>query len=77
MSDEKWDSGTKILSGTSKVVGGDPYIITIAPAGLVAGKVSVSGPDATVSLIKCEDGLIKIKIESGKNAAINWQIAFE
>jgi hypothetical protein len=59
------------------VVGGDPYIITIAPGDFVPRKVSASSPDATISLIKCDNGLIKIKIESGLNTAIKWQIAFD
>jgi hypothetical protein len=77
MSDEKWDNGKKILSGTSNVVGGDPYILTIAPQGFVPEKVSGSNPDARISLIKCDNGLFRIKIESAKNATIKWQIAFK
>ena len=77
MSDEKWNDGKKILSGTSKVVGGDPYIMTIAPGGFVPGKVSASSPDATISLIKGDNGLFKVKIESDNNAAIKWQVAFD
>ena len=76
MAEEKWDNGKKILSGTSRVVGGDPYILTIAPNGFVPQKVSASNPDARISWFKCDNGLFKIKIESVKNATIKWQIAF-
>ncbi len=74
MDDEKWNDGKKTLSGTSLVVGGDPYIITIAPGGYVPVKASSSDPDAMISWFKSEDGLTRIKIESGKNAVIKWQI---
>jgi hypothetical protein len=77
MSDEKWDNGKKILSGTSNVVGGDPYILTIAPQGFLPERVSSSNPDVRISLIKCDNGLFRIKIESAKNATIKWQIAFK
>jgi hypothetical protein len=77
ISDEKWIDGKRILSGTSKVVGGDPYIMTIAPGGFVPGKVSASNPDAKISMVKSDNGLFKVEIESGKNATIKWQIAFE
>jgi hypothetical protein len=74
MEDEKWDKRKKILSGTSKVVGGDPYIITIAPGSFLPEKVSTSNPDATISLTKGDNGLIKIKIESAINTTINWKL---
>jgi hypothetical protein len=75
LDEEEWNSGKLILSGTSRVVGGDPYILTIAPGGFVPEKVSSSNPDAIFSWFKCDNGLFKIKIESGINAAIKWQIA--
>jgi hypothetical protein len=76
MSDEKWNDGTKILSGTSKVIGGDPYILTITSSGFEPEKVSTSNTDARISLIKSENGLIKIRIESDSNSTVKWQISY-
>ncbi len=75
MEDEKWSNGRKILSGTSKVVGGDPYLISIAPNGFAPEKASSSNPDARISWFKGDDGLVKIKIESRVNATVKWQLA--
>ena len=80
--EEKWENNT--LSGTSKIIGADPYELRIA--GLKAGKgwvpekasiVDNSGGSSIEVLSQKEDGWVRVVIESGESKNVNWQISFK
>jgi len=74
LSDVKWDAGSKTLSGKSKVVAGDPYVLTMhVPGGFklknargAGGKVETASGKETATL----------RIESKETKTVDWKITF-
>jgi hypothetical protein len=72
--EEKWDAATRTLSGTSKVVGGDPYELRIAtPTGMKAARV-----EADQGRIEIVDGSqnTRVRITVPANETVRWRVAF-
>ncbi|MBN1420252.1 MAG: alpha-galactosidase [Planctomycetes bacterium] len=82
--DERWDAGTKTLSGTSRVVGGDPYEIYIAmPEGGAdprpAPSVALAPADLEAGAAAAieEDGpLVRVRILSPATREVRWRVTF-
>lgn len=82
--EEKWDETSRILSGTSRVVGGDPYELRIAAAGpgkvLRVSDVSLapngSRLPATIELVEQDDWKVRLRIDAPKNAEVAWRVTF-
>ena len=86
---EKWSGLTKTLSGTSQLVGGDPYELRVA--GLHDGKkfwklvsTAVSAADkaaeATISakpVPTSEKGWARVVIESKESRSVAWSLNFD
>ena len=63
----KWDEASLTLTGTSQVVGGDPYRVRIhVPDGY---RVATKG-------VEQRGALAELRIERDKNARIRWQMEF-
>lgn len=82
--DENWDVSSRTLSGTSRLVGGDPYELRIiAPSGedvWQAGEVSVSAEDAAagVATESRQDGpRIRVRVTSPDSRAVHWRLTFQ
>ena len=82
LSGEKWDAASKTLSGTSKVVAGDPYelrVLTATTGGAFkAAKAEVS-EDAAAGMkvsMKADGDLVRVTIQSGKSCDVNWKVSF-
>lgn len=80
--EEKWNGGSKILSGKSKVVGEDPYEIRIyAPTKewqAVRVKVSEGDSGAGVTAgVQQKGPEIRVTIKSPENREVSWEVAFE
>jgi len=81
---EKWDESTRTLSGTSHIVGGDPYELRIAGGG--PGKawrvndVSVAAgedrPAATIKLVDQDEWRLRIRIDTPQNSEVIWRMTF-
>jgi hypothetical protein len=85
---EKWSSLTKTLSGSSQLVGGDPYELRVAglhdgnkfwklssstvSAADRAAGVAVESKPATAG----EDGWARVVINSKDNRSVNWSLKF-
>jgi hypothetical protein len=76
MKDVSWDPEKKVLSGTSQVIGGDAYIITIATSGRQPRSVTTGSSTAHAAFILEGDNLAKIHLESSENGSINWSVTF-
>jgi len=76
MEDVEWDARKRTLSGVSEVVGGDPYVITVAVNGYTPENVKCDDPDAKISFKKSENGLMRITIETRNNGSIRWMIRY-
>ena len=88
VSSEKWSGWTKTLSGTSQLVGGDPYELRVAGLNdhdklwkLVSATVSAGDKAADVSIepklaTASEDGWARVVINSKASRPVNWSLNF-
>ena len=75
---ETWNSKTKTLVGTSKVVANDPYKMRIiCPQGFTATTIKTSDKMATVSKITQQsNGLVCVTIIPSKTETLKWKVIF-
>lgn len=81
---EKWSASSKALSGTSQVVGNDPYQIRIA--GMSDGgkewklsSASVSAADVSITSEPerpNEDGWLRVDLRSSTSRSVKWVLRF-
>jgi hypothetical protein len=71
-----WDPETKTLSGRSKLIGNDPYVITIAAEGLTAEGSSCENNNTKSQLSIESNGLVRLILNSSKNMDENWTVVF-
>ena len=80
----KWDAGSRTLSGTSKVVGNDPYelriVVPVGPKSWQTQSVNVSSDDKTagVKTSFTQDGpRVRATLQSAISRDVKWTISFE
>ncbi len=80
---EHWDGDSRVLSGTSRVVGGDDYelrIATYTPAGLwqaATAEVCAEDRQAGVTIEQREEaGLVRATVRSPASREVHWQVSF-
>jgi hypothetical protein len=76
---ENWDEKKQILSGRSKVVGGDAYELRIVSA-IPAKAIQLSSDGNSTELkstLKQTDGLIRALIETPVSLEVNWSVQFK
>jgi hypothetical protein len=71
-----WDSETKTLSGRSKLIGNDPYVITIAAEGFIHESSSCENTNTTSGLSASPDGLVRLTLTSSTSREENWAVVF-
>jgi hypothetical protein len=69
-----WDSKQHVLSGISKVIGGETYEIVIALNGFQATSTSAGDGALHLEPFLNDANLVVLKIDSPKNAAIEWKL---
>ncbi len=81
---EDWDESTKTLSGTSRVVGNDPYEIRLAFRGEQGWKINKVDMDdetkqagAVIKQGEVEAGLLRVLITSPASREVRWRVQFE
>lgn len=71
----KWDAAGKTLSGTSKVVAGDPYVLTLnVPFGYKPLEAEVEGEDVEMD-VQTETAAAKFVPSATKEVA--WKVTFD
>jgi hypothetical protein len=74
---ESWDPATRILSGTSAMVEGDPYELRlVCPDALTPTNISVNENDGTCSGFTREGNLVRVTITPKKTGAVDWALTF-
>lgn len=73
----EWLPGRNILRGISKIVGGDPYVVTIALNGYVPQKVEVSDTRTKTTTGSVDRDLVKLTLTNTENAIVEWSVTFE
>lgn len=74
--EEQWDSAGRVLSGKSRIVGGDPYELRIwTPAAY--GRIDVScSKGADIRLGECGEHGVRIHINGAQSATVAWKVSF-
>jgi len=73
----RWNGESNQLSGSSKVVGEDPYVISIALNGYSYTQVLCEDQDAIADISFTKDGLIRLTLNRPENGTVRWSVSFE
>ncbi len=76
MADVSWDPTTGVLSGTAKVIGGEPFKIVVAGNGHKVLKTAVTGAEAELNASSVAD-LNSLTLTSADTAEVNWSLEYE
>jgi hypothetical protein len=81
--DESWDPGTRCLSGTSGVVGGDPCQLRIFVPGSAGVKKAMAvetigpkGRKGVISTIQQEGPCVRVQIVCPSTCSVRWKVRF-
>jgi hypothetical protein len=69
-----WDASDNKLSGTARVIAGEPIVLTIAANGHVPGNATASS--GTIQTIR-EGGLVKLKLASETTGDVQWSLVWK
>ncbi|HCC70598.1 MAG TPA: hypothetical protein DEQ09_05535 [Bacteroidales bacterium] len=72
-----WDPVSKTLTGISKLIGDDPYVITIAANGYNPKESACRNDDTKAELSTEDNGLIKLTLTRPDNRDEEWSIIFD
>ena len=72
----EWDKDRNILTGISKIIGGDPYTISLALNGHQLRAISCKDQETRTVLSNLKDGLIQLTLNRSKNGTVEWSISF-
>jgi len=73
--DEMWDAETATLSGTSKVVVGDPYSLTVyLPTGFAFESAEVDGEKAEITH---DQDITTLRIVPATTKTVTWNVRFK
>jgi len=73
----KWDAAKKQLSGSAKVVGGEPFRIAVAGNGLAVKTAAAQGASVKIDKQPGVEGLHVLVLISPGNAEAAWCITYE
>jgi len=73
----EWLPGRNLLRGISKIVGGDPYIITIAANDYIPQTAKVNDSGTQVTLENIDNGLVKLTLTRSENSIVEWTVRFQ
>lgn len=76
LTDVKWNAASKILSGTARVIGGEPFHIAIANNGAKPAGASATSGKAVLTAHKAE-GLGTLVLTAPETANVPWSVRFE
>jgi hypothetical protein len=81
--EEKWTAAARELSGTSQVVGGDPYelrVLTYSTRGVWKAEAADLAPEdrtaGATAALKEEAGLVRVTIQSPASRQVRWKVRF-
>jgi hypothetical protein len=73
---EQWDESQRVLTGVSKIVGGDPYTVTLALNGHSLGKLECANPQVATRLSPPSNGIVEFSLTGPENATVEWTVSF-
>jgi len=72
----EWLPGRNILRGISRIVGGDPYVVTIAGNSYAPQNAEVNDARTKARIASVDDGLVKLTLTRSENAVVEWSVTF-
>jgi hypothetical protein len=72
----EWLPGRNILRGISKIVGGDPYVVSIAGNSYAPQNAEVNDARTKARIASVDDGLVKLTLTRSENAVVEWSVTF-
>jgi hypothetical protein len=73
----EWDEKRQVLTGVSKVVGDDPYILSIALNGYSTKKSRCTDKGTQAHLSSPKNGIVELSLERPENGTIEWSVSFK
>ena len=73
----RWNEDAKTLCGTSSVIGGEAYRVTLALNGYTPQKVTASGAGVNIKIRSDHHNLADVVLEAKENRDVTWQVAFD
>jgi hypothetical protein len=77
LSDVKWDTAGKKLSGVAKVIGGEPFRLVLAGNGSKPIRVIANDAVARMEQHPAKGEFTTLVLERKENGAVNWSVEFE
>jgi hypothetical protein len=74
LAEVKWDANTMTYSGIAKVVGGEPFVITLANNKHLSAGVKTSTGKADIATV--ENDLSRVTLTIDKNADVKWSVTW-
>ena len=72
-----WDARDKKLTGTSRLVPGEPYTVVIATNGHRAKRAAAAGAEAVLTARRDGEGLVSLRLLSRAGGETSWEVAFQ
>ena len=73
----EWDGGNRVLSGVSKVVGGDPYRVSLALNGNFPIRATCGDKETSVRLSAPQGEIVELILERPENETVEWSVSFK
>ncbi|MCP4311434.1 MAG: hypothetical protein GY790_09255 [Bacteroidetes bacterium] len=73
----EWDEKRHVLTGVSKVVGEDPYVVSLALNGYSPGKIKCKEKGTKAQLSTPKEGIIELRLEKPENGTVEWSVSFK
>ncbi|MEF8845461.1 MAG: hypothetical protein V5A59_08305 [Bacteroidales bacterium] len=73
----EWNENRSKLTGVSKIVGQDPYEITLALNGYHAGELTCKDRKTKATLSSGKDGMVRLTLERPENGTVEWSVTFD
>ena len=75
LADVAWDASSMTYSGKAKVIGGEPFVISIAANGYTIIAADASAGKVTTSTTP--QGLIRVTLETEENTEVTWSMRWK
>lgn len=72
----EWDAARRVLTGVSQIVGGDPYVVSLALNGYSPNKAGCSKEAVAVRLTPPEQGIVELCLAGPEGGTVEWSVSF-
>jgi hypothetical protein len=73
---EDWNEKRQMLTGISKIVGGDPYSVTLALNGRSLIEIKCKNKQVKVQPSVPKDGIVEFSLTAPENVTVEWTASF-